>query len=114
MLVTLYFFEPNPFQVIECDQTLFKEWATFFSLQDVYKPKLSVPSRPLKEVRVEVEQPSLLFLRSGSYNGSWESTVITGMRTRSEVTLADGEFALPGPAYMYIIPVPLLKWKDLQ
>ncbi|KAJ9593452.1 hypothetical protein L9F63_015004, partial [Diploptera punctata] len=65
-------------------------------------------------VRYPTVQPSLLFLRSESNNGSWESTVMTGMRMRREVTLADGEFVLPGRAYMDITPVPLLKWKDLQ
>ncbi|KAJ4451725.1 hypothetical protein ANN_03195 [Periplaneta americana] len=53
--------KPNSFKVIECDQTLFKEWTIFFSLQDLYKPKLSVPSRPLEENRVEVEKPRLPF-----------------------------------------------------
>ncbi|PSN29649.1 hypothetical protein C0J52_28243 [Blattella germanica] len=53
-------------------------------------------------------------LRSGSYNTPWETVIITDTRKRTPSRLQEGEFTLPGPAYTGILPISLLKWKDLK
>lgn len=105
--------KPSPFQVVECDQSMFLEWTSFFSSKGLYKRRLPVPSRPLKEVKVENYQPRIMSLRSGSYNSLWDTVVITEAQKKSS-SLPEQEFFLPSPAYWKNLPIPLLKWKDLQ
>lgn len=103
--------KPSPFMVIECEQSMFKDWTKFFNTVGYYKKKLPVPIRPIKELKIEEIHPRTISLRT-TYNGHWQSSVIT--ERESSQGLQPGEFFYPDEAYQGRIPVPRAKWKDLQ
>lgn len=107
--------KPSPFQVIQCEQELFRDWTTFFKESKVYKGKLAMQTRPIKELEIKAVHYRTISHRP-TFNGSWESSVVlqtTKNRGRQQA-LPDGQFLLPEPAYEKQLPLPEAKWKDLQ
>lgn len=115
--------KPNPFQVVRCTQEMFKDWNSFFNTLKMYKPKLAIPSRPIREAYISNEKSKLMLYRI-NYNGAWESTVLlqnvsrqkkTVQRATNSNSLPNGEFLLPDkPAYSSLIPLATKKWENLQ
>lgn len=114
--------KPSPFQVVRCNQYTFKKWTIFFKSLGYYKMKLTVPARPIKEISITVENPRFFDNRT-SFNGQWLHTVITEpvkkhkSKTKTmhkETHLKENEFMLPNNTSSKLIPIPTLKWKDLQ
>lgn len=104
--------KPCPFTVIECDQTMIKDWVNFFDNSGYYKKTLTVPTRPIKEIRIEEAHPRTLSFRQ-NYNGMWESSIITAKKSTT-TRMPEGEFLYPMEAYDGPHPIPTPKWNDLQ
>ncbi|KAG8335489.1 hypothetical protein J6590_066926 [Homalodisca vitripennis] len=113
--------KPSPFRVIEFEQTMFKDWTTFFKTNNEYAKILAMRTRPIKELKVETDYFSTISHRS-SYNGNWESSIVIATKrtlqkkkTEEEAeALSTGEFFLPSNAYDARLPLPEAKWRDMQ
>lgn len=106
--------KPSPFQVIQCEQELFRDWTTFFKQSEVYKGKLAMQTRPIKELKITVEHYRTISHRP-TFNGRWESSVVLQTtKRRRQQALPDGQFMLPESAYEKPLPLPEAKWKDLE
>lgn len=65
---------PRPFDVEELDHTFWHNWSDFLAL--TYKKKLTVPTRPIKELKIAENSERLLHYRH-NYTGHWDNVVIT-------------------------------------
>lgn len=89
--------KPNPFNVIEVDQSLIRNWSQM--LDSMYVKKPPYKSRPIRELRISNDHPRLLEHRD-TYNGHWNSSIIRPRLTTSdEKQLPKGEFVLPPKLY---------------
>ncbi|KAG8305611.1 hypothetical protein J6590_066631 [Homalodisca vitripennis] len=113
--------KPSPFRIIECEQTMVKDWTTLLKTNNEYAKKLAMRTRPIKELKVETDHFRTISHRS-SYNGYWESSIVIATKrtlqkkkTEEEAeALSTGEFFLPSNAYDARLPLPEAKWRDLQ
>lgn len=109
--------KPTPFRVIDVDQPLVRSWTRF--LAPKYKKTCPFLSRPIREIRVEITHPRLIFYRD-SYNGHWTSSVMLVAKRRRvnssscEDIPNSGEFILPDQAYKDILPISKAKFLDIQ
>ncbi|PSN42801.1 hypothetical protein C0J52_20545 [Blattella germanica] len=103
--------KPSPFQVIDVDQVLLRNWTRF--LQPMFKKKCPFPSRPIRQILFEAGHIRLVQHRS-NFNGAWESSVIRSVNpTSNQDVFAVGEFLLPGLLYEELRPISQEKYKDL-
>lgn len=100
--------KPSPFLVEQCEQDLFRNWADYF--KPMFKPKCPIPIRSIREIRVHIEKPKLIFHRD-SYNGAWVSNVITNNRYKAPILQAN-EFTHPQKLYDSLLPISAAKYKD--
>ena len=56
------------------DHTFWHDWSTFLGL--TYKKKLTVLTRPIKELKITQQSERLMHYRH-NYTGHWEAEVIT-------------------------------------
>lgn len=101
---------PFPFDVVKVDKSYFKSWTAH--LDQIYAKKSSFPSRPIKELKIEVSNKKIFF--RGTYNGAWEEAFITGRKKKQNVKIPENEFLLPGPSYAQEIPISKEKYEDLM
>lgn len=66
--------KPSPFEVVKCEQSLFKVWSNFLSSNN-YKNKFSFPLRPIKQLRF-TKAKALSVEHRDSYNGGYFTTNI--------------------------------------
>lgn len=85
--------KPAPFDVEDTNQDYFRSWGTH--LGPLYKKKCPFRSRPIREIKLSVDHPRLVYYRV-SYNGAWESADIVGKHFTSNQS---GEFKLPEKLY---------------
>lgn len=95
--------KPSPFEVVEVDQGMIKEWTTH--LDSLYRKTLGCLTRPIKTFRVQSNKPGMMCYKL-KYGGPWKENPMLpptkAKRTSTnqrQVELQDGTFILPGPAY---------------
>lgn len=88
--------KPMPFEVVEVEQSNFKNWTFFF--KERYRRKCPFPTRPIRELKIVKEHPRLIYYRT-TYNGMWESSPVTDPKFKPTQKCRDGEFELPD--YLY-------------
>jgi len=88
--------KPNPFNVLEVDQSLIRNWSQLLDTMYVKKPPYK--SRPIRELRISNCHPRLLEHRD-AYNGHWKSSIIRPRIATSELQLPMREFILPPKLY---------------
>ncbi|XP_072401358.1 uncharacterized protein [Diabrotica undecimpunctata] len=103
--------KPTPFQVIEVDQPMIRDWSTL--LDCYYKKKCPFASRPIREFKISEDHPRIVEHRS-SYNGHWESSVIREPIKDLTEVYPKGQFELPQKLYNALLPISDAKFKDLQ
>lgn len=60
--------KPSPFEVVEVDQGLIKEWTTY--LDTMYRKLLGCQTRPIKIFKVEATHPAVMSYKT-KYGGPW-------------------------------------------
>ncbi|CAF4833055.1 unnamed protein product [Pieris macdunnoughi] len=108
--------KPTPFRVIDVDRPLVRSWTKF--LAPKYKKTCPFLSRPIREIRVEITHPRLIFYRD-SYIGHWTSSAMLDAKRRVNTSSGEdfpnsGEFTLPDQAYKDILPISKAKFLDIQ
>ncbi|RZF38967.1 hypothetical protein LSTR_LSTR003710 [Laodelphax striatellus] len=98
---------PRPFVVEELDHTFWHEWSKFLAL--LYKKKLTVPTRPIKELKITEDAERLLYYRH-NYAGPWYNAVIT-LPQRKRFCVEST--ALPTASYKGKLPIPNEKYSDI-
>ncbi|XP_022204396.1 uncharacterized protein LOC111049285 [Nilaparvata lugens] len=98
---------PRPFEVEEVDHTFWHEWSNFLGL--TYKKKLTVPTRPIKELKITEEAERLLYYRH-NYNGPWYNVVIT-LPQRKRFCVE--KTTLPTASYKGKLPIQQEKYADI-
>lgn len=92
--------KPEPFSVVEVDQSLLRNWTEL--LDTIYTTKPSYKSREIRELRIVQEHPRLIEFRN-TYNGCWNTSVIRNrIVAPNKITtrLPDGQFVLPLKLYL--------------
>ncbi|XP_072390766.1 uncharacterized protein [Diabrotica undecimpunctata] len=103
--------KPNPFDVVEVDQSLIRNWLLF--LDKIYVTKPTYKSRPIRELEILKDHPRL-FKHRDSYNGQWETSIIRKPFTNSdEVQLPESQFILPPKLYTELRKISKEKFNDL-
>ncbi|KAF2891810.1 hypothetical protein ILUMI_14363 [Ignelater luminosus] len=101
--------KPSPFVVKECHQTMFGNWSEFFKRS--FRPKCPFAGRPIRELRIEHNQPQLIFHRE-IYNGPWTSSVVTfPPKKRKKVNLLQSEFEHVDKMYTNSLPISALRYQ---
>lgn len=96
--------KPSPFQVIEVDQEMIKEWG--LHLTKVYKQQLGCKTRPIKVFKVQQSDPAFMSYKT-MYSGPLKRNPMLPPTTKflkkkniePLPVLDDGYFNLPSPAY---------------
>lgn len=90
---------PCPFNVIQIEQNIIRDWATF--LKEKYKSKCPFKTRPVREAMVMKEDT--MFKYRNNFNGAWTSVslhrspnVIEYINRHSQ---GENEFYWPDQAY---------------
>ncbi|RZF32635.1 hypothetical protein LSTR_LSTR016502 [Laodelphax striatellus] len=112
--------KPSPFTVYKCDQSLFLSWTSFFKTLN-FKEKCPFPSRPVRELEVNSEDPKMIKFRD-TYNGTFVNVSMVQQgkkhgRAKKGSMIVEMERNLlirPSPLYSGRIAVPKPKFEDLQ
>lgn len=88
--------KPQPFDVVEVDQDMFRQWTA--QLSKHYVKKCPFKIRPVRELKMMKTHPRFIFHRD-SYNGHFNSAVVTNRGVQRISHLADNEFLLPELLY---------------
>jgi len=105
---------PSAFVVVNCQQSMFRQFTKYLS--PGYKPVCPFQTCPVKEFRVEKDQPHLVYLRD-SFNGAWTGEVLEKTLTRKGKKVPQPPMQpqrnIP-PCYKTLIPLKKAKYNDLQ
>nr|CAD7265023.1 unnamed protein product [Timema shepardi] len=102
--------KPSHFEVIACEQTMFKSWGDF--LTPHYKKKLPTATRPIRQMKVSQDKPHFLSHRE-NYNGPYLSSVITDKNNKKRPTPGTDQRE-PEQLYHAPIKLPMEKYRDLE
>lgn len=94
--------------VMECEQDQFFKFSEEF--HDVYKSACPFPTRPVREISFDTDQPNLAKYRN-SWNGTWESTVMIKRGKMSKRRNAERQLTA---LYDEKLAIKQAKYKDLQ
>lgn len=79
---------------------------------EYYKKKVSIPTRPIKELKKEEMSPRTITLCI-IYNGLWHSNIVI-LAQYIHKDSSQENFLYPDEAYQERIPALSAKWNDLQ
>ena len=88
--------KPTPFQVIEVDQAMIRNWPAF--LTPKFVKCCPFPTRPIREIMFSSHHSHVVRHRS-TYNGYWETSSIRPRGSISQSAFGSGEFFLPERLY---------------
>ena len=95
--------KPSPFNVIPCDQGMFKAYTEH--LKPAYRASCPLKTRPVRELFVDVAHPQLFSFRD-SWNGMMETAVVVSRQSHKLLPLRQ---TFTGP-----IAISREKYNDLQ
>lgn len=102
--------KPNPFQVIDCGQNFeFLNWTAFLS--SLYAAKCPFPTRPVRMLKVENENPSKIF-HKGTFTGIYQQSPLFAKSTSRKIKTNTA--VMLTKLYPDQIPIKKAKWDDLQ